>query len=275
MSNTIFFFQVCVNACFIREDLPMTHLATSVWLADGPVTKPEAALAKNQIASDKLSVFEQVSNSCAKLLSSSKLSDKARVAMIDKVYRSAKYRDYVSNTPKSQRRAGDPLTPDVSDNHSQKEFMDHLNHWKSSIDLWHEHTNAANKTLLAPSIKDFDMQGTFEKQINQDFAIIKMNNGKKAFVHIGRIWITRQPIYGGFRCLHGPSQKRLNVNARSITPIHGVSHQVTFCHSGMNMRDFKKKEYLYPENMKSWIDRVVTLDSLNAELKQFTDNFRG
>ena len=102
-----------------------------------------------------------------------------------------------------------------------------------------------------------------------------MNNGKKAFVHIGRIWITRQPIYGGFRCLHGPSQKRLNVNARSITPIHGVSHQVTFCHSGMNMRDFKKKEYLYPENMKSWIDRVVTLDSLNAELKQFTDNFRG
>lgn len=85
--------KVCVNACFIREDLPMTHLATSVWLADNPaIKKPEGALTKNQIASDKLSVFEQVSNSCAKLLTSSKLSDQARSGLIDKVYRSAKYR---------------------------------------------------------------------------------------------------------------------------------------------------------------------------------------
>ena len=85
--------KVCVNACFIREDLPMTHLATSVWLANNvSIKKPEGALTKNQIAADKLSVFEQVSNSCAKLLSSSKLSDQARMGMIDKVYRSDKYK---------------------------------------------------------------------------------------------------------------------------------------------------------------------------------------
>ena len=252
----------------------MTHLASSVWLADGSVTKPEGALTKNQIASDKLSVFEQVSTSCAKLLTSSKLSDQARSAMIDKVYRSNKYRDYVKATPKSRRKTGDPLTPDVKDNHAQKEFMDHYNHWKSSIDLWHDNTNAANKTLLTPSITDFYVSGLFEKQISQDYAILKLQNGKRAFVNIGRIWLTKGPIYGGFKCLIN-SNKKLNINARSITPIHGVAHQVTFCHSGMNQRDFKKKEYIYPENMKSWINRVVQLDSLNNELKQFTETYRG
>ena len=43
----------------------------------------------------------------------------------------------------------------------------------------------------------------------------------------------------------------------------------------MNQRDFKKKEYIYPDNMKSWINRVVQLDSLNNELKQFTETYRG
>ena len=253
----------------------MTHLASSVWLADGPVTKPEGALTKNQIASDKLSVFEQVSTSCAKLLTSSKLSDQARTSMIDKVYRSIKYRDYVKATPKSRRKTGDPLTPDVKDNHAQKEFMDHYNHWKSSIDLWHENTNAANKTLLTPSIKDFDYAGHFERQIDHDYAILKLLNGKRAFVNVGRVWLTKGPLYGGFGHLFKNSSKKLNINARSITPIHGVTYQVTFCHSGMNLRDFKKKEFIYPDPMKSWINRVVSLDSLNAELKQFTDTFRG
>ena len=121
------------------------------------------------------------------------------------------YRKYIQATPKSQRRTGDPLTPDVKDNHSQKEFMDHYNVWKTSIEQWCDQTTISNKALLTPSVKDYDTQGGFDRQVHQDYGIITLFNGKKAFAHIGRIWINKGPIYGGFRCLQVRNPKWIRI----------------------------------------------------------------
>ena len=135
----------------------------------------------------------------------------------------------------------------------------------------------ANKALLTQtSLNDFDCAATFEKEVSPKFAILKLTNGKKALLHCNRAWIGHGPMYNGFYVLKKASFKNIQINARTISPPHaGVEYQVTFCHSGLNTRDWKNKRYNYPEKMMTWYESLVTLDSLNSELKAFQATYRG
>ena len=85
--------KVVTNACYVNKDLPLTHLATAVWSSDNvDIKKPQAALTKDEIAPNKLQIFEQVSKSCGKLIDTSKLKTSDKKKMIDNVYDSAKYK---------------------------------------------------------------------------------------------------------------------------------------------------------------------------------------
>ena len=148
-----------------------------------------------------------------------------------------------------------------------------LSSWKASLTYWSEKFKAANKSLIGnTSIRDFDSPSTFFKEMDgtKDYAILTLANGKKAFCHVNRMWIFKNPIFNGWYCLKGPTFKQIYVNARSISPpIHGVEYQVTFAHAGVNMRDYVNKKFIYPENMVSWMEGIVNLESLNRELQEF------
>ena len=116
------------------------------------------------------------------------------------------------------------------------------------------------------SLNDFDCACTFEREISRDFAILKLTNGKKALLHHKRAWIGHGPMYNGFVVLKKASFKTIQVNARSISPPHaGVEYQVTFCHSGLNSRDWKNKRYIYLEEMIKWYEKVVGLAEVSAQ----------
>ncbi len=74
------------NACLVNPDLPITHLATSVWVyGNKKIVEKERPLELSQIAPEKLAIYEQVSKSCAKLVAK-------RKATIDEVKESPKYK---------------------------------------------------------------------------------------------------------------------------------------------------------------------------------------
>merc|ERR1719211_807625 len=109
---------------------------------------------------------------------------------------------------------------------------------------------------------DYDTLCSFEKNVGS-FAILKLANGKKAFAHISRIWIFKQPMFGGFRALSHPAYKdKININARSITPIKDVEYQVTYCHAGIYPRSGsgRNSKYIIPQPMQAWINKIVTLE---------------
>lgn len=74
-------------------NLPLTHLATSVWAKDNSkIVKPEGPLTKDQIQPDKLSIFEQVSKSCEPIIQAYKKAAEEKLSLIEKVYQTDKYK---------------------------------------------------------------------------------------------------------------------------------------------------------------------------------------
>ena len=130
-------------------------------------------------------------------------------------------------------------------------------------------SRSIRQLVYETSIKDFDHPASFDQEVHKDYCILRLNNGKKAFAHISRVWIFKQPLYNGFYCLKGPTFKNIFVNARSVKRIGDVEYQVTFCHAGVNQRDYQKKKFVYPEPMIKWFENIVNLESLNQELNQF------
>ena len=181
------------------------------------------------------------------------------------------YREYSRNVALHDRKTGDPQTPVIEVKVSSRQWTDQVHNWKNALATWEDQARQANRALLTnTSLNDFDHAATFEKEISPKFAILKLTNGKKALLHVDRVWIAQNPMYNGFYVLKKPSFKSLQVNARSITPYAGVEYQVTFCHSGVNTRDWKNKKFHYPEKMMNWYEKLVTLDALNSELKAFS-----
>lgn len=178
---------------------------------------------------------------------------------------------------KPDRQVGDPQTPNYNENMSTKHWNEKIQAWKTALNSWSKKSEEDKKSLLShPALNDFDHTASFEKEVSVDFATLTLTNGKKAFVNVNRVWIHRQQMFGGWRCLKLPSFKEVRINARKISPaIHGVEYQVTFCHSGVNTRDWKAKRFTYNEQMQNWIDKVVSLDSLNAELNAFAMVYKG
>ena len=150
-----------------------------------------------------------------------------------KYFLTFRYVQYARCIPKQFRKPGDPQTPEPHETLSTREWNEKINTWKSALNIRNQRSAEASKHLLTPSLTDSDTQASFEKTVG-NFAILKLANGKKAFAHISRIWIFKQPMFGGFRALSHPAYKdKININARSITPIKDVEYQVTYCHAGL------------------------------------------
>ena len=63
-----------------------------------------------------------------------------------------------------------------------------------------------------------------DKEFNGNYAIVKINTGtpyggKKALLHVNRLWIWNKPMFGGWTALQRISSKNFAINARSIDTI--------------------------------------------------------
>ena len=77
-------------------------------------------------------------------------------------------------------------------------------------------------------------------------------------------------MYGGWKALQRIPSNSFTINARQIPEsVEGVQYQVTFAHTGIRDRDYRSNKYVYPREMEDWIEKIVTLDKLNEELKEF------
>jgi hypothetical protein len=96
-------YKVTYNACFIEADMPITYLATSLWVtSNAKIGKPEVSLTKDQIQEDKLKIFHTVSKSCASIVktlkdkkyqnSGPKTGPETRKSQIEDVYKAEAYR---------------------------------------------------------------------------------------------------------------------------------------------------------------------------------------
>lgn len=166
------------------------------------------------------------------------------------------------------------MTPDYSENIPTKVWHEKISQWKSDLSYWeklHQEAAEKNKDLLnETALNDFDHTATFTEEVGKEFGILTLTNGAKAFVHLERVWINKGPMYGGgFRCLRLPTFNQLRVNGRKIPPTHGCEYQVTFCHCGVNTRDWVKKKFTYSEQMQAWMKKIVTFEKMENELRFF------
>ncbi len=144
------------------------------------------------------------------------------------------------------------------------------------MSIWQKKFKEANKSLRdRPDLNDYDDTAKFDKEISDKFALLDLPNGKKAFVEISRVWIFRGQMYGGWRCLKTPNYAKVRINARAIPPVHGVEYQVTFCHGGVFGKDDRSRKWIYSEQMDKWIEKLVTADKLDEELKTFSSIYKG
>jgi hypothetical protein len=180
------------------------------------------------------------------------------------------YRNYERNNPRAERRSADPKTPDRHSSLTSTDWNNRMDAWKSSLGRWNSGHQLSTTTLkTTTSLTDNDQTATFERAVNAKLGILKLPNGKKALVGQSRIWIWKQPLFGGWSPMAMPAYKVIYVNARSIPKTHGAEYQVTFCHSGMYTRDPRSKKFVYSKEMHDWIDKIVTLEALNSELNEF------
>lgn len=85
--------KVVANACLVDHNLPISHLATAVWVhGNSRIRNPEGPLTRDQIAPDKLGIFDQVSKSCKKVVESFRISVEGKKAMVREVRSSSKYK---------------------------------------------------------------------------------------------------------------------------------------------------------------------------------------
>ena len=77
-------------------------------------------------------------------------------------------------------------------------------------------------------------------------------------------------MFGGWKALQKINSNSFAINARQIPEsVEGVQYQVTFAHTGIRDRDYRTNKYVYPREMEDWIEKIVTLDKLNEELREF------
>lgn len=85
--------KVVANACLVDPNLPLSHLATAVWIhGNSRIKNPEGPLTRDQIAPDKLGIFDQVSKSCKKVVESFRVSVDAKRDMVREVRATSKYK---------------------------------------------------------------------------------------------------------------------------------------------------------------------------------------
>ena len=84
------------------------------------------------------------------------------------------------------------------------------------------------------------------------------------------IFFFRKPLFGGWKALQRIPSNSFAINARQIPEsVEGVQYQATFAHTGIREKDYHTKKFVYPREMEDWIEKIVTLDKLNEELKEF------
>ena len=170
---------------------------------------------------------------------------------------------------KDLRKHADPWTPPSNVPIPIRSWDVQINSWKNKLDMWNKNYIHSNDNLRKnTSIKDRDHTCQFESEVNRDFAIVKLTNAKRAFIHVKRIWCYNQPMYGGWKSMRSFQNKfSYAVNARSIEPIKGIEYQVTFAHTTKSGNTYTK--LAYTSQMEEWLEKIVTLDKLNEELKTF------
>ena len=117
-----------------------------------------------------------------------------------------------------------------------------------------------------PDILDSEMTGQMLSQKCDLFAILQLSNGEKALLSNHRVWINDKPKFGGWRALYLDYFKTMNVNARQVSGFAEFSYQVSFCHTGMNKRNWQTRLFEYPENMLAWMKPMRVTDTMDKEL---------
>ena len=122
---------------------------------------------------------------------------------------------------------------------------------------------------VVEEIYDTHTTGTMFAQKCDLFAIVKLNNGENALLANHRVWINDKPKFGGWRPLYLEYFKVLNVNARRVHGFKDFSYQISFVHTGMNHRNWRTRQFEYPQNMKDWMQPMMVTQTMDSELSVY------
>ena len=241
------------NACLMAKRKVVPYLATSVWNGeDRPFDVPP--MAKANIQSDKIKVYEQVVESCMPFIEKREreeyaeenrmLETEGRRAKEEEIKRKARELRIMEQTEKEKReREAKELVQKPSPSPSGNEP-------KGLISVF--------------DLLDWRTKGSIEAEKCDLFAILRLWNNKHALLSTHRVWINDKPKFGGWRALHLPYFMSQNVCARKVDGFEEFEYQVIFSHAGM----YKKTgmTFDYPPAMAAWIKPLCIEQTLDAEL---------
>jgi len=272
--------DVTFDACLIENEYTVPYLVTGVWKTNSEDTPDPTPVSKNAIQKDKINVYQQVAKSCDSIIKSKKKetmknSDKKNInfeldihkrkEQITETCQTINYLMYKKAIPNiSERHPQEPKTPDPYDHNAWDEK---LSDWRTSLEEW------VRKNESKDELVESECTGEIYKHINENYALIKLNNGHNALLMRSRIWCGNRPLTGPWRLLSEIERNKIiRINARKVNGTNakfGFDYQILYCHTLKPTSAHGRLFFNYSYDMKHWIHKKIDHIGLDNELKNF------